>query len=147
CHRHHGGLAQQPAGHFAFRKCQPATAARSSGLVQGTSAAPQNIVLSNNGNAALHITSVALGGFNSNDFSLGTSNCSGTIAAGGSCNIPLTFSPLGSGIRSATLTFTDDAPNSPQVLTMNGSATPAVSIPAPAAASVTAGQTAQYNLT
>jgi hypothetical protein len=118
---------------------------------QGTSSAPQNITVSNTGNAPLHILGVALGGLNTSDYSVGNSSCSGTIAAAANCLIPVTFSPLAAGIRSLTISVTDDAANSPQVLTINATAAPAVSIAPPngqtTTASVTAGQAAQYNLT
>jgi hypothetical protein len=134
-----------PAPVVSFNSANPYTFPGT--ITQGTSSSPQNIVLSNPGNAPLHISGVALGGYNLGDYSIGSSNCSGTIAASSSCTIPLTFSPLGSGVRSATLTVSDDAANSPQVLTINGNAIPSASIPAPAPVSVTAGQQAQFNLT
>ncbi len=119
-------------------------------ITQGTSSAPQNIVVSNTGNAPLHISGVVLGGSNPGDYSIGASTCSAAVAASANCTIPLTFSPLGSGIRSATLIITDDAANSPQMLTINGTATPVASIAPPAGgtttASVPAGTTATYNL-
>ncbi len=130
-----------PANSFTF----PGT------TTQGTSSAPQNITVSNTGDAPLHITSVSLGSFNAGDYSIGASTCTDAIAPGTTCTIPLTFSPLGSGIRTAAITITDDAANSPQVLTINGNATPAANI-APSSggsttASVPAGTPATYNLT
>ncbi len=117
---------------------------------EGTLSTPQNITVSNSGNAPLHITNVALGGLNTNDYSLGASTCSGAVAANASCAVAITFSPQAAGVRSVTLTVTDDAANSPQALSINGTAATAVSI-APqsggsAAVSVSAGQTAQFNL-
>jgi Fn3 associated len=118
---------------------------------QGTSSAPRSITVSNTENAPLHITNVVLGGLNANDYSLGASNCSGAIAANASCSASITFSPQAAGIRSASLAVTDDAANSPQVLNINGTAAAAVSIAAATggstAASVSAGQTAQFTLT
>jgi hypothetical protein len=62
----------------------------------------------------------------------------------------VTFAPLATGIRTTTLTITDDAANSPQTMTINGTAVTAVTIVAAAgatlSASVSAGQTAQFNL-
>lgn len=120
-------------------------------ITQGTSSSPQNITISNTGNAPLHISAVVLGGFNAGDFSVGVSNCSGAVAASSNCVIPLTFSPQAAGIRSATITVTDDAANSPQVLTVSGNAIPAASFNPPSGgsttASVNAGQTAQFELT
>ena len=120
-------------------------------IAEGTSSAPQNIVLSNPaGNAALHIGSVALGGPNPADFSIGASTCSGTIAPNSTCTIPVIFSPLGAGLRFASILVTDDAPNSPQGATLNGIAGPPASITAASGssttASVAAGTTATFSL-
>jgi len=45
------------------------------------------------------------------------------LAAGSSCTISLTFTPGASGTRSANLTFTDNAADSPQTVTLSGTAT------------------------
>ncbi len=118
---------------------------------QGTTAAPQNLTVSNTGTAPLHVSAIGLSGLNAGDFSLAGSNCVGTaVAAGASCTIPVTFAPLASGIRTTTLTITDDAANSPQTVTLNATAAPAATIFASAGATlslqVTAGQSAQFNL-
>ena len=118
---------------------------------QGTTAAPQNLTVSNSGSAPLHVTAVSVGGLNAGDFSVGGSNClAAAVAAGASCSIPVTFAPLATGIRSTTLTITDDAANSPQLVTINGTAVTAVTIVAAAGdtltESVSAGQTAQFTL-
>ena len=118
---------------------------------QGTSAAPQNLTVSNTGTGPLHVTVIGVSGLNSGDFSVAGSNCLGTaVAAGASCSIPVSFAPLATGIRTTTLTITDDAGNSPQLVTINGTAVTAVTIVAAAgatlSATVSAGQTAQYNL-
>ena len=118
---------------------------------QGTTAAPQNLTVSNTGTGPLHVTAIGVSGLNAGDFSVAGSNCLGTaVAAGANCSIPVTFAPLASGIRTTTLTITDDAVNSPQIVTINGTAVTAVTIVAAAgatlSASVSAGQTAQFNL-
>jgi hypothetical protein len=118
---------------------------------QGTTAPPQNLTVSNSGTGPLHVTAISVSGLNAGDFSVAGSNCLGTaVAAGASCSIPVTFAPLAAGIRTTTLTITDDAANSPQLVTINGTAVTAVTIVAAAgatlSASVSAGQTAQFNL-
>jgi hypothetical protein len=118
---------------------------------QGTAAAPQNLRVSNSGTAPLHVTAVGVSGLNAGDFSVEGSNClMVAVAAGASCSIPVTFAPLPTGIRSTTLSITDDAVNSPQLVTINGTAVTAVTIVAAAgatlSASVSAGQTAQFTL-
>jgi centrosomal CEP192-like protein/ASPM-SPD-2-Hydin domain-containing protein len=118
---------------------------------QGTTAAPQNLTVSNTGTGPLHVTAIAVGGLNAGDFSVSASNCLGTaVAAGTSCSVPVTFAPLASGIRTTTLSITDDGANSPQMVTINGTAVTAVTIVAAAgatlSASVSAGKMAQFNL-
>jgi hypothetical protein len=61
----------------------------------------------------------------------------------------VTFAPLGIGTRTETVTITDDAPNSPQAFTVNGTASPIYTVTSASSAlttAVTAGQTAQYSL-
>jgi hypothetical protein len=117
---------------------------------QGTSSTPQNITLTNTGNGTLHVTAIAVSGFNANDFTVGVSNCLGAVAAGANCFIPITFAPLAAGIRTTTLSITDDAAGSPQTVGLQGTATPAVVIGAAPSGATTAtvapGQTAQFNL-
>lgn len=118
---------------------------------QGTTSVPQNLTVSNSGTAPLHVTSIGVSGLNASDFSVSGSNCVRTaVAVGANCVIPVTFAPLAVGVRTTTLTITDDALNSPQLVTINGTAVTAVTFAAaPGAtlsASVSAGQTAQFNL-
>jgi hypothetical protein len=134
-------VALNPAGAFNL----------SGTTTQGTTAAPQNLTVSNTGTGPLHVTAIGVSGLNAGDFSVAGSNCLGTaLAAGTSCSVPVTFAPQASGIRTTTLTITDDAANSPQTVTINGTSVIAVTIVAAAgatlSASVSAGQTAQFNL-
>jgi hypothetical protein len=92
----------------------PGTFPPSGTITQGTSGVPQTATLSNTGNAPLHVANLAVNGLNASDFVIGNTNCVGTIAAGGNCTIPITFSPQAAGVRTTTLLVTDDAANSPQ---------------------------------
>jgi hypothetical protein len=89
-------------------------------ITEGTSSATQNVVLTNSGNAALHVQSVVLGGTNAGDFNVIANGCIGTLAANANCVISVVFTPSGPSVRAATLTFSDDAPGSPQVLNVYG---------------------------
>ncbi len=118
-------------------------------ITQGTSGAAQMLTITSSGTGPLHISSVSLGGPNPSDFSF-TNNCSTSVAPPANCTISLVFNPIGPGQRTANLTITDDAPGSPQSISLSGNANPAFT-PGPApngstAASVSAGQTAQYLL-
>ncbi len=74
----------------------------------GTTSTAQTLTISNTGNATLAITAVAITGTNSSDFAL-VSTCGSSLAAGGTCSINVTFTPTGAGVRSATLSLTDNA--------------------------------------
>ncbi len=116
---------------------------------QGTST-PMSVTVTNAGTAALHLTSAVLGGANANEFTLADPTCGTAIAASGSCTIVLTFTPLSVGVHAASITLTDDAPGSPQVINITGMANAAfTSGPAQGgsmSASVSAGQSALYLL-
>jgi len=114
-------------------------------ITQGTTGMPQNVILTNSGTAKLNIFSVILGGANPADFSM-NNNCSGVLALNANCTITVTFAPVGAGQRTATVTITDDAPDSPQTLALSGNAAPAFSASGSTSVTVAAGQTAQFNL-
>jgi hypothetical protein len=86
----------------------------------GTTSSQQSVTLTNNGTSALSLSNVAITGSNSGDFSQ-TNNCPASIAAAGSCQINVTFTPTATGPRSASLVLTDDAPASPQTVALSGS--------------------------
>lgn len=66
------------------------------------------------------------------------------------CVVGLTFKPSATGTRTATLTISDDAPGSPQTVPLTGISNTLLSVaPGPGAslsATITAGQTAAYDL-
>ena len=72
------------------------------------------MTLSNTGNATLSVTSVVASG----DFSQ-TNNC-GSVSAGGSCTIRVTFKPKAKGTVTEPITITDNASDSPQTVTLTG---------------------------
>jgi len=119
-------------------------------IAQGAAEGPQPIQITNIGSAVLHISNVALGGANPQDFSA-TNTCTGaSIAVNASCGINVSFIPSATGNRSASITLTDDAPNSPQTLFVQGTGATAFQLnpssQSSTAAAVIAGQTAQYSL-
>ncbi len=80
-----------------------------------TTSPPQQIVLTNNQSVALTISSISIGG----DY-LQTNNCGSSVPAHSTCNINVTFQPTATGVRSGTLTVTDNGPGSPQTATLTG---------------------------
>jgi hypothetical protein len=78
-------------------------------VAYGASSAPQTITLTNSGGAGLTVSTVAISGADSGDFTE-TDTCSGTtLAAGATCTATVTFTPTALNQRTATLTFTDNA--------------------------------------
>lgn len=67
----------------------------------GSSRAAQTVTVSNTGTASTKL-SVSLGGANAADFPL-TSTCGQNLAAGATCKLTVTFTPLATGALSATL--------------------------------------------
>jgi hypothetical protein len=90
-------------------------------ITQGTSSPVQNITVTSAGSATLHVSSVLPSGANPADFQI-NSACSGAYVPGSSCNIGVTFSPVGAGQRTEILMINDDAPNSPQSVQLTGTA-------------------------
>ena len=116
----------------------------------GGSVPAKSIVITSSGTASLHVSGAAIGGANSGDFTE-TNNCTGApIAIQATCTISVSFGPQAQGQRSATITLTDDAPNSPQTLSLAGSVTAPFQLGATSSgstsAAISAGQTAQYAL-
>jgi Abnormal spindle-like microcephaly-assoc'd, ASPM-SPD-2-Hydin len=102
--------------------------------IQGTDSAPLPIVLTNNGDGELTITSITITGQNNTEFKE-TDNCPLSplkVAAGANCTIQVVFRPRSVGSLTATLSVADNASGSPQTVNLTGSAT----APAPVAALV-----------
>lgn len=90
--------------------------------VLGTSSTPQTVTLTNTSSAAMTITSVAITGANLKDYSQ-TNNCGTSLAGNSSCTINVTFKPTSANTRTAALTITDGASNSPQTVSLTGTCT------------------------
>ncbi len=109
----------------------------------GQSAMQQTVTLTNNGGVPLALRGVVSSG----DFVVGTNTCGTGVGAGGSCIVQVGFSPGAAGVRTGSLTFTDDALNSPQVLPLSGTGVDfTLTADGPANVTVTSGQTATYVL-
>jgi uncharacterized repeat protein (TIGR03803 family) len=83
---------------------------------------PQAFTLTNSGGAPLLITNIVITGADRGDFSQ-SNNCPlepGTLTPGGFCSITVVFSPIGSGMRTADVAITDNAPDSPQMVPLTG---------------------------
>ena len=94
-----------------------------SAVVGGASAAV-TVTLTNRQSTSLTISSVGISG----PFSISSSTCGTSLAAGASCAVGVKFAPTATGAASGTLTFTDNASNSPQKVTLSGTGSAAVTI-------------------
>ena len=87
----------------------------------GTTSPAQPVTLSNYGTSTLAITGIAASG----DFSQ-SSPCGSALPPLATCTISVTFSPTQNGRRTGTLSITDNAPGSPQTVTLTGTGANAV---------------------
>ncbi len=93
-------------------------------IAAGNTSASQSVSLTNQKNSALNFTSIVTTG----DFAIASSTCGTSIAPGATCTVTVTFSPTAIGVRSGALTFTDDAVNSPQAVSLTGTGTAPVTV-------------------
>ncbi len=73
----------------------------------GTSSAPKTVTLTNTGPTIATLANIVLSGTFYGDF-VQANNCPAVLAAGAACSITLTFSPTGTGPRTATLLVLGD---------------------------------------
>ena len=123
--------------------------------LSGIPSAPVTITMTNTGTGSLTLTAATTSGTNAGDFTISANNCMGTNVStvpNGTCTMQVTFTPACSNAaaaRTATLSLTDNAPGSPQTISLSGTATGNFCVVAPAAslsATVASGVTANYSL-
>ncbi len=89
-----------------------------------TTSAPLTLTLTN-GDNPLTISTITLSGANPDAFAItSASTCAApsSLNPGAKCTIIVTFTPTTPGVSNATITITDSAPNSPQVISLTGTA-------------------------
>jgi hypothetical protein len=84
----------------------------------GTKSAPQTVILTNNGRAALKISAMKATG----QFSM-SSTCGSSVAVGARCSINVTFAPTSKGSKFGTVTINDSASSEPMVIELSGTGT------------------------
>lgn len=100
---------------------------------------PMTLTVTNTGTTDLNITTVTAGGTNMADFPVGSDTCSNaTVSAGKTCTVTVEFAPSTAAAESATLTFTDNASGSPQVVNLTGTGVAPVTTPTTTALSASA---------
>ena len=106
-----------------------------------TNSSPRTVTVTNTGNAPLTISKVEVtSGFSQ------TNDCT-TVAAGSSCTIPTTFTPILRGAQTGTLTVANSASGSPHTAILTGTGTDFALVVSPASLTVNAGEATKYTLT
>ena len=80
-----------------------------------------SLSLDNQSPILLTIAGISISGPNASDFTI-TANCPASLIANQTCTAIIAFHPIAAGARSATLTITDNALGSPQVVALSGTA-------------------------
>jgi Galactose oxidase, central domain len=81
------------------------------------------VTLTSNGTAPLFISSIKINGTNAADFSQ-VNNCGTSLQVGSSCSISVTYNASIGGTETGTLVISDNAPDSPQTVTLTGTGSP-----------------------
>ena len=89
------------------------------GQAVGTTSTAQMVTLSNTGGSTLSVSSISLTGTNPGDFAE-TNTCGTSVAAGANCTISVTFTPMATGTRTASVSIADNAAGSPQTVGLTG---------------------------
>ncbi len=111
-------LQQPPAPVFS---ASPSPLAFESVADGRTSTATLTVTNAGSANLIFGANALSLSGTNATDFAVTSDGCSGqTVAAGAVCTVIATFTPSIIGGESATLTFQDNAADSPQQVTLTG---------------------------
>jgi hypothetical protein len=86
----------------------------------GTTSVAKTVTLENNLSTALTLKTFTFTGTDPGDFEVSAHTCGATLAAKSSCTISVVFKPKATGRRTATLNVSDNANNSPQTVSLNG---------------------------
>ena len=115
-------------------------------ISEGGSSSSMAVMVTNSGRASLSFSSVQVGGANLADFTT-ANTCTGTVPVNSSCSVTVTFAPKHVGQLSETITLTDNAPDSPQVINVSGTANAIVLSVTPPLAAMGTSQTTQFSAT
>jgi hypothetical protein len=82
----------------------------------GQTSKQQIITLKNTGTAQLVVSDISISGY----FALPVNKCAAGVKPGTHCNVYVTFTPHAAETETGTLTFRDNASNSPQTVSLTG---------------------------
>ena len=115
----------------------------------GTTSPSQTVTLTNTGGASLTFTAISVTGPFATVASGTTCSTSSPVGASASCTVAVTFTPTAAGTASGSLSFSDNAPGSPQTIALSGTGqdfTLAAGSGSPTTVTVAPGSTASYTL-
>ena len=98
-----------------------------------SSDSPETFTLTNSTSSAVTAISISLIGADPSDYSdaIPATTCGTSLAIGASCQIFVSFAPVATGVRTATLSISDSDSSSPQSSSLFGTAIPPVINPTP----------------
>jgi hypothetical protein len=85
-------------------------------VLVGQTSPQKRVRLANTGDSELTVSSISISG----DFALPVNHCANGVKPGTHCDVYVTFTPTVLGTETGTLTFTDNASNSPQTVSLTG---------------------------
>ncbi|MGB8783544.1 MAG: Ig-like domain repeat protein [Terriglobales bacterium] len=85
-------------------------------VLVGQTSPTKSVTLKNTGDSELTVSSIAISG----NFGIPRNTCANGVKPGTHCNVYVTFTPTALGTEIGTLTFTDNASNSPQTVSLTG---------------------------
>lgn len=86
----------------------------------GTTSAAKTVTIKNNLPTVLTLSGASFTGTNAGDFAQSGTTCGGSLGAGLTCTVSITFTPTAKGSRVATLNISDSAITSPQTVALSG---------------------------
>lgn len=85
----------------------------------GSQSTLSTVTVTNNGTATLTINSITLTGANTSDFAL-VNSCGTTLAVNAVCLVQAKFTPTSTGAKTASITLSDSAVDTPQAVSLSG---------------------------
>jgi hypothetical protein len=110
----------------------------------GTRSSGQIVTISNPGTQSASIFNITITG--SNAFSVGNTNCPGTLASAASCQINVLFTPTDGSASQGTLTISDNAAGNPQQIVLVGQGVALAINSTPSSRTIKSGSTATFQL-
>jgi sugar lactone lactonase YvrE len=116
-----------------------------------TTSTPLTVQLTSTGGVDLSLTGIIISGTNASDFAE-TASCGNpppaiSLGVDSTCTVSVTFTPSDYARRTATLTFTDNGPTSPQTVSLAGSGPDFTISASPTTITVTRGNSGRSTLT